>query len=78
MKDFIPRCRRTERPLDQKTRWKSESFRMGVSFAASKAREKASTVVRAANADTQLGSYCSRADRPDDPDRVVIHYLAGL
>jgi hypothetical protein len=51
---------------------------MGVSFAASKAREKTSTVVRAANARIQLGSYCSRADRPDDPDRVVIYYLAGL
>ena len=53
------------------------SFRMGVSFAASKARET-STVVRAANARIQLGSYCSRADRPDDPDRVVICYLVGL
>ena len=51
---------------------------MGLSFAASNAREKASTVVRAANARIQLGSYCSRADRPDDPDRVVIHCLDGL
>jgi hypothetical protein len=31
-----------------------------------------------ANARIQLGSYCSRADRLGDPNRVVIHYLARL
>ena len=36
------------------------------------------TVVRAANARIQLGSHCSRADRPDDPDRVVIQCTDGL
>ena len=36
------------------------------------------TVLRAAKARIQLGSYCIRADRPDDPDWVVIHYLARL
>jgi hypothetical protein len=25
-----------------------------------------------------LGVICGRADRPDDPDRVVIQYLDGL
>jgi len=36
------------------------------------------TLIRAANARIQLGSSCSRAVRPDDPDRVVIHRLDGL
>jgi len=41
---------------------------MGISFGASKAREKALTVVRAANACIQLRSNRSRVDRPDDAD----------
>jgi hypothetical protein len=54
------------------------SFRMGISFEASKTREKAPMDVRAANARIQLRSYRSRADRPDDLDRVVIQCLASL